>query len=268
LPSNLTQIGSYPLALLPGQYQDAYRKYHSDELKYMPINTALYYYPKPRALIQSERFTRHSSDEEDETRPLTPQPPAVTISNGQLSNVSQLNSKICHICKIKPNDHDTDLVTCTNCQHSYHPTCIDVNQDMLTTIKTYSWQCIDCKSCAKCTKTHDEANMMFCDRCDRGYHTYCVGLEAIPDGSWQCSACDSPVKAKRGRPSIASRLSPQSIKTEQPARASSRRSRKLPSTSLSPTSSNSSSADLLTTNSSSSLNLMLTRTNTEIKTKT
>jgi hypothetical protein len=58
---------------------------------------------------------------------------------------------------------------------------------------------------------------MFCDRCDRGYHTYCVGVETIPDGSWQCSACDSPpppppppsstsptpvIKGKRGRPSI------------------------------------------------------------------
>lgn len=58
--------------------------------------------------------------------------------------------------------------------------------------------------------------MMFCDRCDRGYHTYCVGLESIPEGSWQCSACapptpvltpsippNSPVsntKGKRGRP--------------------------------------------------------------------
>ena len=56
---------------------------------------------------------------------------------------------------------------------------------------------------------------MFCDRCDRGYHTYCVGLQAIPEGSWQCSMCDPPVapspplssspttliKAKRGRPS-------------------------------------------------------------------
>ena len=28
--------------------------------------------------------------------------------------------------------------------------------------------------------------MMFCDRCDRGYHTFCVGLRAIPDGHWQC----------------------------------------------------------------------------------
>ena len=52
--------------------------------------------------------------------------------------------------------------------------------------------------------------MMFCDRCDRGYHSYCVGLDAIPDGSWQCSACDLPpapsstspvIKGKRGRPS-------------------------------------------------------------------
>jgi hypothetical protein len=143
--------------------------------------------------------------------------------------------------------------------------------------------------------------MMFCDRCDRGYHTYCVGLEAIPDGSWQCSACDppaplpppsssispvSPVKGKRGRPSINSRLSPQqstiSPKTESvPTRVSSRRSRKIISTPLSPSnntnhSSNSSSTDLSTMNSSS-MNLILTRhqqqwttttTPTEIKSKT
>ena len=24
--------------------------------------------------------------------------------------------------------------------------------------------------------------MMFCDNCDRGYHSYCVGLKNIPDG--------------------------------------------------------------------------------------
>jgi len=137
---------------------------------------------------------------------------------------------------------------------------------------------------------------MFCDRCDRGYHTYCAGLEAIPDGSWQCSACDPPplpsssispastVKGKRGRPSSNSRLSPQqsvnSPKIESiPTRVSSRRSRQILSTPLSPSnntnqSSNSSSTDLSTTNSSS-MNLILTRhqqqwttTSTEIKSKT
>lgn len=58
LPAHLTTIGSYPLALLPGQYQDSYKKYKSEELKYMPINTALYYYPKPLSLVHTERFSQ------------------------------------------------------------------------------------------------------------------------------------------------------------------------------------------------------------------
>lgn len=24
--------------------------------------------------------------------------------------------------------------------------------------------------------------MMFCDKCDRGYHTFCVGMDSIPTG--------------------------------------------------------------------------------------
>jgi hypothetical protein len=116
--------------------------------------------------------------------------------------------------------------------------------------------------------------MMFCDRCDRGYHSYCVGLEAIPDGSWQCSACDPPssspapvIKGKRGRPS--SRSSPrqqQSINSPKseliPTRVSSRR--KILSTPLSPSnntnhSSNSSSIDLQSNTNSPSVNLVVTR---------
>ncbi|CAF0834240.1 unnamed protein product [Rotaria sordida] len=31
---------------------------------------------------------------------------------------------------------------------------------MLTIIKTYPWQCIDCKSCAKCNTTHDEESVL------------------------------------------------------------------------------------------------------------
>nr|CDQ06538.1 Bm8215 [Brugia malayi] len=30
--------------------------------------------------------------------------------------------------------------------------------------------------------------MMFCDRCDRGYHTFCVGLSTPPNGNWICSS--------------------------------------------------------------------------------
>ena len=36
------RTGKYPVAVLPGHYQDWYRKYTSDELKYMPVNTVMY----------------------------------------------------------------------------------------------------------------------------------------------------------------------------------------------------------------------------------
>ncbi len=60
------------------------------------------------------------------------------------------------MCKTGDEENDEELVTCTSCQHKFHPACLDANNEMLNIIKTYSWQCIDCKSCAKCNKTHDE----------------------------------------------------------------------------------------------------------------
>lgn len=50
-------------------------------------------------------------------------------------------------------------------------------------IKTYPWQCMECKTCIICGQPHHEEEMMFCDVCDRGYHTFCVGLDAIPSGN-------------------------------------------------------------------------------------
>ncbi|CAM4802561.1 unnamed protein product [Rotaria magnacalcarata] len=306
LPSYLTKVGSYPLALVPGQYQDSFIKYKPEELKYMPINTAIYHYPKPLTLIHTDRFSQQgaSSDEEDEVTTTTRLPISTSQSpllvNGIGSNGPSsvrltkpstpisMNShaNLCHMCKTADDENDEEFVTCTSCHHRYHPVCLDVNAEMLTIIKTYPWQCIDCKSCAKCNTTHDEANMMFCDRCDRGYHSYCAGLEAIPDGSWQCSACDPPAppppppppstspapitKGKRGRPSSTNRSSPRqqpatSPKSELvPTRVSSRRSHKILSTPLSPSnnishSSNSSSADVQSNTNSPSVNLILSR---------
>lgn len=45
---------------------------------------------------------------------------------------------------------------------------------------------------------------MFCDRCDRGFHTYCVGVKEVPSGSWFCLTCktsdgsdkSTPIKSK------------------------------------------------------------------------
>ena len=43
-------LGHYPVALIPGQFTDHYRTYSSNQLKYMPLNTAIKSAPKkPKA---------------------------------------------------------------------------------------------------------------------------------------------------------------------------------------------------------------------------
>lgn len=63
-----------------------------------------------------------------------------------------------------------------------HPSCLDMTMELVSMIKTYPWQCMECKTCIICGQPHHEEEMMFCDMCDRGYHTFCVGLGAIPSG--------------------------------------------------------------------------------------
>jgi len=48
---------------------------------------------------------------------------------------------------------------------------------------------MECKVCVVCDIEKDEENLLFCDRCDRGFHTHCVGLESIPKGAWTCNIC-------------------------------------------------------------------------------
>ncbi|CAI2738957.1 unnamed protein product, partial [Dicrocoelium dendriticum] len=46
-------------------------------------------------------------------------------------------------------------------------------------------------NCEICTSADDEAHLLLCDNCDRGYHTYClpIPLMDIPPGDWFCPTC-------------------------------------------------------------------------------
>ena len=45
--------------------------------------------------------------------------------------------------------------------------------------------------CEGCKKAKDDKRMLLCDRCDSGWHVYCLSppLTAVPSGDWFCSAC-------------------------------------------------------------------------------
>ncbi|KAK2088331.1 Zinc finger protein neuro-d4 [Saguinus oedipus] len=85
---------------------------------------------------------------------------------------------------------------------------------MTAAVRTYRWQCIECKSCSLCgTSENDGASwagltpqdqLLFCDDCDRGYHMYCLSppmaeppeASAAPAGSWSCHLCLRHLKEK------------------------------------------------------------------------
>ncbi|CAM9108434.1 unnamed protein product, partial [Bubo scandiacus] len=55
-----------------------------------------------------------------------------------------------------------------------HPSCLQFTPVMMAAVKTYRWQCIECKCCNICGTSENDDQLLFCDDCDRGYHMYCL----------------------------------------------------------------------------------------------
>ncbi|XP_015236149.1 PREDICTED: zinc finger protein DPF3-like isoform X1 [Cyprinodon variegatus] len=91
-----------------------------------------------------------------------------------------------------------ELVSCSDCGRSGHPTCLQFTENMMQAVRTYQWQCIECKSCSLCGTSENDDQLLFCDDCDRGYHMYCLKppMTQPPEGSWSCHLCLDLLKDK------------------------------------------------------------------------
>ncbi|XP_072030944.1 zinc finger protein ubi-d4-like isoform X2 [Amphiura filiformis] len=84
-----------------------------------------------------------------------------------------------------------DMVSCAECGHSGHPSCLQFTPSITAKVRSYRWQCIECKSCHLCGTSDNDDQLLFCDDCDRGYHMYCLTppISSPPEGSWSCELC-------------------------------------------------------------------------------
>uniref|UniRef100_A0AAY4AH91 Zinc finger protein ubi-d4 n=1 Tax=Denticeps clupeoides TaxID=299321 RepID=A0AAY4AH91_9TELE len=91
-----------------------------------------------------------------------------------------------------------ELVSCSDCGRSGHPSCLQFTPVMMAAVKTYRWQCIECKCCNMCGTSENDDQLLFCDDCDRGYHMYCLTppMSEPPEGSWSCHLCLDLLKEK------------------------------------------------------------------------
>lgn len=75
-------------------------------------------------------------------------------------------------------------------------------------VRSYPWNCIECKKCEVCHEKGDDSRILFCDFCDRGmlfvpsdrcivslasigWHMDCLQppVEMAPEGKWHCPMC-------------------------------------------------------------------------------
>ncbi|CAF1320835.1 unnamed protein product [Adineta ricciae] len=116
--------------------------------------------------------------------------PSKKTSNKTQSSHSQV--KICTMCGEGDLIND-ELIRCSTCEKNMHVyKCLNFETNTIVqTIKTYSWQCVDCKKCIQCDRVEHDDELLFCDRCDRAYHMDCLNppLSEPPPGEWFCQLC-------------------------------------------------------------------------------
>ncbi|KAK6632442.1 hypothetical protein RUM44_007484 [Polyplax serrata] len=52
-----------------------------------------------------------------------------------------------------------ELVSCSDCGRSGHPTCLLFTQNMIISVRKYRWQCIECKCCSVCGTSDNDVSI-------------------------------------------------------------------------------------------------------------
>lgn len=215
LNATQTKPSAYPVTVLAGQFATDFKKYAPEELKMMPLNTSLV--PPP---VEADHHALFAFDDKEliidpdeeivsDEEPVPEKPKKARIAKvteeerkeeqeETASNSSAVSDNTCCTCRERFNPEDISQA-CSVCLRSSHIGCLGITKDQHVVLSTYKWSCIECKTCCVCAQARNEDQILFCDRCDRGYHTFCVALRAIPKGLWTCRICfkEDPTYSER-----------------------------------------------------------------------
>ncbi|XP_063688515.1 uncharacterized protein LOC134821712 isoform X2 [Bolinopsis microptera] len=98
---------------------------------------------------------------------------------------------LCSFCLQTEDERGEEMISCCLCGASGHPSCLQFSVALTQRVKLYQWECIECKKCELCRNSGDDATLLFCDDCDKGFHMSCLKppLSGEPDGHWSCLYC-------------------------------------------------------------------------------
>jgi hypothetical protein len=108
-----------------------------------------------------------------------------------LPQTDALNNKdFCLVCGSSPNKEE--VIYCRDCGDCFHTYCaIDARTRKIPKEKRHLWRCPACRICEECGGEENWENMLCCDGCDRGFHTYCLKppMKQVPNEGWKCNDC-------------------------------------------------------------------------------
>ena len=155
-PDRKSKFSRYPLALLPGQYQDYFKSFTPEELSRLPLNTITSFpCPKKKSEPEPEETAAAVDDELNETNaemsisPLKKSSEEKSAAAAAISAIQPDKDPFCGICMKGPEMNKRGLaeklIHCHQCVNSGHPSCLDMNRNLVTVIASYPWQCMECK---------------------------------------------------------------------------------------------------------------------------
>uniref|UniRef100_A0A1I8F755 PHD finger protein 10 n=1 Tax=Macrostomum lignano TaxID=282301 RepID=A0A1I8F755_9PLAT len=150
-----SERSAYPVAILPGQFADCCQHADSitagsERLNYLPLTSCLYALPR---------------------RP--PLPP-VRLDNAVKCTVCQSDCSAWQV------------IECSECRSRGHAACLSAAGQHADSGQGLRLAVHGLQALQECLDPGNEERMMFCDACDRGFHTFCLGLQDIPQGHWEC----------------------------------------------------------------------------------
>ncbi|MGH0119927.1 UNVERIFIED_CONTAM: hypothetical protein FKN15_029190 [Acipenser sinensis] len=89
------------------------------------------------------------------------QPQGLLVCTKKAPDGSVIPNGYCDFCLggSKKTGCPEDLISCADCGRSGHPSCLQFTVNMTAAVRTYRWQCIECKSCSLCgTSENDVSN--------------------------------------------------------------------------------------------------------------
>ncbi len=198
------KVGSYPVALIPGQFTDHYRSYSANQLKYMPLNTATKTAPKQPKAFHMAMATAKLKDRKAQQMRLRNKRPR---SDGSSSDSSSCDSSsdessdddpISSASETSSDESDVGILD-EKPQEKKAKVALAPKEPMSRATKKIDADvpgatCKNCQGNRHRNKLGQSEVLLHCSKCDSSSHPTCVGLnidllQFVTSYNWECTDC-------------------------------------------------------------------------------